>query len=86
MGGVYPLIEKLLVAIEHRGIKNRLYSCYGSFTWAGAAVKLLTAFSKTMNWELVGSPVENKHAVFEEKYKAAFELGQAMAKRMRSGC
>jgi len=82
MGSVYPLVEKLLSAIEHRGIKNRLYSCYGSFTWAGAAAKQLTSFAQTMNWELVGTPVENKHAVFAEKYQAAFELGQAMAQRI----
>ena len=83
MGGLYPLIEKLLVAIENRGIKNRLYSCYGSYSWAGAAVKRLTDWSEKMNWELVGNPVENKHAVFDDKYQAAFELGLAMAKRIR---
>jgi len=83
MGEVYPYIEKLLSAIKNRGIKNRLYSCYGSFTWAGAAVKHLTSFSQTMNWELAGNPVENKHAVMAEKYQAAFELGQAMGERMK---
>jgi flavorubredoxin len=83
MMGVYPPIEKLLAAIEHRGIKNRLYSCYGSFTWAGAAVKQLTSFAQTMNWELIGNPVENKQAVFAEKYQAAFELGQAMAEKLK---
>ena len=82
MGNVYALIEKLLSAIQHRGIKNRLYSCYGSCTWAGAAVKQLTSFAQTMNWELVGTPVENKQAVWAEKYQDAFELGQTMAKRL----
>jgi flavorubredoxin len=84
MGGVYPLVEKLLSSIECRGIKNRLYACYGSFTWAGAAVKQLTAFAQTMNWELVGTPVENKQSVSEEKYKAGFELGQAMAEKLKA--
>ena len=83
MMGVYPLIEKLLFAIEHRGVKNRLYSCYGSFTWAGAAVKQLITFAEKMNWQLIGTPVENKQAVFAEKYQAAFELGQAMAERLK---
>ena len=84
MTGIYPLIEKLLLAIEHRGIKNRLYSCYGSFTWAGTAVKQLTTFAQTMNWELIGNPVENKHAVLQKKYQAAFELGYAMAQKLKS--
>ena len=83
MGGIYPLIEKLLSAIEHRGIKNRLYSCYGSFTWAGTAVKHLTSFAQTMNWELIGNPVENKQAVFADKYQDAFELGLAMAEKLK---
>ena len=83
MGGLYPLIEKLLSAIEHRGIKNRLFSCYGSYTWAGTAVKQLTAFAQNMNWEIIGNPVENKQAVFAAKYQAAFELGQAMAKKLK---
>jgi flavorubredoxin len=82
MNHIYPLIDKLLSAIQHRGIKNRLYSCFGSFSWAGMAVKHLTEFADTMEWELVGSPVENKQAVSENKYQAAFELGQTFAKRM----
>ena len=81
MNDIYPPVEKLLSAIKHRGIKNRLYSCFGSFTWAGAAVKHLTAFADTMNWKLVATPVENKQAVFADNYQAAFELGQAFAKR-----
>ena len=84
MNDLYPMIEKLLSAVRHRGIKNRLYSCFGSFTWAGAAVKHLSAFSDTMGWELVGTPVENKQAVFPDKYRAAFELGQTFANRMIS--
>ena len=82
MNDIYPMVEKLLFAIKHRGIKNRLYSCFGSFTWAGAAVKHLSAFADTMGWELVGTPVENKQAVFEDKYQEAFELGQTFANRL----
>ena len=84
MSAVYPPVEKLLSAIKHRGIKNRLYSCFGSFSWAGAAVKQLTVFADTMGWELIGTPVENKQAVFPDKYRAAFELGQTFANRMIS--
>lgn len=84
MMGIYPMIEKLLSYIEHRGIRDRYYSCFGSFTWAGAAVNTLTAFSRTMNWELVGTPVENKQAVFADKYQEAFNLGIAMADRLKT--
>jgi hypothetical protein len=33
---------------------------------------------------LVGVPVENKQAVFADKYQEAFELGQTFANRMIS--
>ena len=84
MNDIYPMVEKLLSAIKHRSIKNRLYSCFGSFTWAGAAVKHLSSFSDTMGWESVGVPVENKQAILPDKYQAAFELGQIFANRMIS--
>ena len=84
MNDLYPMVDKLLSAIKQRGIKNRLYSCFGSFTWAGAAVKRLTGFANTMGWELAGTPVENKQAVFPETYQAAFKLGQDFAGRMIS--
>ena len=79
---LYPLIEKLVTAIEHRGIKNRLYSCFGSYTWAGAAAKKLTALAENMSWELVGNPVENKQNVSAEKYAACFALGLEMARKL----
>jgi len=84
MNDIYPLVEKLLSAIKQRGIKNRLYSCFGSYSWAGAAVKRLQAFADTMGWELAGTPVENKHAVFADKYQAAFDLGLTFANRLKS--
>ena len=82
MNDIYPNVEKLLSAIQLRGIKNRLYSCFGSFTWAGAAVKRLTHFADTMGWEMAAPPVENKQGVTNNKYQAAFELGQTFAERM----
>ena len=84
MGGVYPLTEKLLTAIACRGIKDRLYACYGSFTWAGAAVKQLTTFAQAMNWELIGTPIENKQSVSAETYQSGFDLGRQMANKLKS--
>ena len=86
MGELYPLIEKLVAGIQHRGIKNRVYSCFGSFTWAGAAAKKLTALAETMKWELVGTPVENKQNVSAEKYRECYELGGEMAKKIYNFC
>ncbi|MDR1116416.1 MAG: FprA family A-type flavoprotein [Tannerella sp.] len=78
---IFPEIEALLGKIEIREIKNRLFGCFGTFTWAGTAVKHLAAFGETMKWEIVGNPVEQKQNISTEKQ--CIELGRAMAQRLR---
>lgn len=75
---MYPLIEKLVSAIEHREIANRIYACFGSYTWASKATKMLTELPEKMKWEMVGS-VDNKQAVSVEKYEEAYQLGKKLA-------
>lgn len=75
---MYPLIEKLVSAIEHREIANRIYGCFGSFTWASKATKMLSDVACKMNWEMIGS-VDNKQAVSSEKYQEAYQLGKEIA-------
>jgi flavorubredoxin len=72
---LYPEIEAIVRKIEIRGIKNRVFGYFGSFTWAGASVKRLASFAETMKWETVLAPVEEKQGLKEEKYKACLELG-----------
>jgi len=77
---LFPEIDSLLGKIELRELKNRLFGCFGSFTWAGAAVKHLAAFGEKMHWEMVGQPVEQKQNIStEEQCKA---LGKAMAEKL----
>ena len=77
---LFPEIEALLGKIELREIKKRLFGYFGSYTWAGAAVKRLTAFGESMHWETIGQPVEQKqNHCTEEQCRA---LGKAMAYRL----
>ena len=64
-------------------MKNRLYGYFGSFTWAGAAVKILAAFGEKMKWEVVGVPVEQKQALNADKYAECWALGEAMAEKLK---
>lgn len=75
---LYPLIEKLVSSIEHREIANRIYGCFGSYTWASKATKMLTELPEKMKWEMVGS-IDNKQAVSSEKYNEAYQLGKEIA-------
>ena len=80
-GQLYPEVEMVLSEIKHREVKDRLFSYFGSFTWAGAAVKHLAAYAEAMKWEVVGTPVEQKQGISTEEQCIA--LGHAMAERLR---
>ena len=80
-GQLYPEVEMVLSEIKHREVKDRLFGYFGSFTWAGAAVKHLAAYAEAMKWEVVGTPVEQKQGISTEEQCIA--LGHAMAERLR---
>ncbi len=76
---LYPEMDALLNKLAGREIKGRYFGYFGSFTWAGAAVKRLAAFAETSGWEVVGAPAEMKQSMDQKSYEAAIELAQAMA-------
>lgn len=78
---IFPEVESLLGRIETREIKNRLFGYFGTYTWAGAAVKRLSSFAETMKWDIVGEPVEQKQNINTEESCVA--LGKAMADALR---
>ena len=80
---LYPEVESLLRKIEIRGIKNRIFGYFGSFTWAGAAVKRLTTFVETMKWVSAKIVVEEKQGLKAENYQACLELGRQVAKLVK---
>ena len=76
---LYPEMEYLLSKIENRDIKNRKLAYFGSFTWAGASVKRLSAFAETVKWEVVGDPVDMKYAPGKEIEEKCIALANAVA-------
>ena len=79
---IFPEVESLLGRIELREVKNRLFGYFGTYTWAGAAVKRLAAFGEAMKWEVIGSPVEQKQNISTEEQCIA--LGKAMAEKLNT--
>lgn len=79
---LFPEMEYLLSKVEGRDMKNRYFSYFGSFTWAGAAVKRLAQFAEDSKFEVIGAPVEMKQAMRAETYDACVALGKAMAERL----
>lgn len=80
---LYPEVANLVSLIEGKDMKNRVFGYFGSFTWAGAAVKNLKEFAENNKFEVVGEPVEMKQAMNFDVYEAAIKLGKAMADRLK---
>ena len=73
------MLSKILV----RELKGRYLGYFGSFTWAGAAVKRLAEFAEKSKFELVGDPVEMKQAMTELNYVQSENLARAMSDRLK---
>lgn len=79
---LYPEIDSLLRKIEIRGVKNRAFGCFGSYTWASAAVKRLNAFVEGMKWPAAELKVDEKQGLKKDKYDECLELGRQVAEMM----
>lgn len=81
---LHPNMEALIMKLSHIGLTNHYYGVFGSFTWAGAAVKKLVEAGENLKLEIVGSSVEEKQGLKKDKYEACLDLGKAMANRLKA--
>lgn len=81
--GLYPQMESLLSELAGRDMKNRLLGWFGSFSWAGKAMKTIGEWNETrLHFEPVGTPVEIKQSLDEATTRACEELGKTMGERL----
>lgn len=80
---LFPEVSAILSKIEERDMKNRYFSYFGSYTWAGAAIKRISEFAEKTNFDIIGTPVEMKQAMRLETYNECIELGRTMAERLK---
>ena len=80
---IFPEVEALLSKILLREVKGRYLGYFGSFAWAGAAVKRLAEFAEKSKFELIGDPVEMKQAMKDLTYTQCENLARAMADRLK---
>lgn len=79
---LFPEVATLLAKIEERDMKNRYFSYFGSYTWAGAALKRIAQFAESTNFEIIGTPVEMKQSMSIDTYNGCIALGKTMASRL----
>ena len=82
-GQLYPPVDALLRKIAERCIPHRRFACFGSFTWAGAAVRRMTEFAEGMKWPVVGAPVELKQGYSTAVEPACRVLVDALVEDMK---
>ena len=81
--GLYPQMESLLSELAGRDMKNRLLGWFGSFSWAGKAMKTIGEWNETrLHFEPVGTPVEIQQSLDDATTRACEELGRAMGERL----
>ena len=79
---LFPAVETLTEMIATRDIKNRTFAYFGSFTWAGAAIKHLAAFAESMKWETIPCCIEMKQSITPAIKEQCRNLAQEMAARL----
>lgn len=82
--GLYHEMDVLLQEIANRDIKGRHFGWFGSFAWAGKAVKAIGEWNENrLHFEQVGEPVEMKQGLTPDTKAACERLGREMAEKLR---
>lgn len=81
-GELFPPIAHLTHAIASRGIKQRKFGCFGSYTWAGVNIKRLTAFAEEMGWQTAENPVEIKQGFSADDKERCAVFARSIAELM----
>ncbi|WP_373763249.1 flavodoxin domain-containing protein, partial [Porphyromonas loveana] len=81
---IFSPIRNIMEMIRLREVKNRYLSVFGSFSWAGQAVKKIVPFAEEMGWELIGDALEQKMSITDDMYEKGWQLGLAIAERLKA--
>ena len=82
-GELFPEVGSLLQKISERCIPCRKFAYFGSYTWAGAAVRLLGEFAQKMKWEAICQPTEMKQGYDDQGAQCCTALAKAVAEKIR---
>ncbi len=80
---LFPAVDSLVNSLQNKNLKNRLFGCFGSFTWSDASAKHLRQFAEDMEFELITDPVVMKQGMLSEVQEQARLLGHTMAQKLQ---
>ena len=81
---IFPPIQNLIEAIVSRGIKNRVLSTFGSYTWGpGISVKIEKSF-ESLNYDTVSCKMEMKQSILDnDLYNRIEEFAKVFAEKVK---
>ena len=81
---IFPPIQNLIEAIVSRGIKNRVLSTFGSYTWGpGISVKIEKSF-ESLNYDSVSCKIEMKQSILDnDLYNRIEEFAKVFAEKVK---
>jgi len=78
-GELFPEVQQLLDKLANRCIPRRRFACFGSFCWAGTAVRKIREFAEKVKWEPIGDPAELKQGFGPACHAACDRLARQLA-------
>ena len=69
--GIYPPVETFMKALQSRMVRGRRFYAFGSYSWAGASVRLLNGMAAAQNFEVLGDGLSFAHAYARGKVDMA---------------
>ena len=77
---IFPPAFSFMYGVSARLMKNRAFAAFGSFTWAGASVKLLNEMAGKLGFDLISEGLSFPQAFTPEKCDMAV-LAETIARR-----
>ncbi|MEG0789549.1 MAG: FprA family A-type flavoprotein [Alistipes sp.] len=81
-GDLFPPVEMLLREVQARNIPHRTFGYFGSFCWAGAAVRHIKTFTEALKWE-AACPIEMKQGYNDTYCDCCRTLVQELVGKMK---
>lgn len=81
-GALFPPAAQLMEALAARCIPRRNFACFGSYSWAGAAVRQLSEYAERLKWTTAAAPVELKQGFSEQTEEACRALARSVAEHV----
>lgn len=81
--GMFPTVGALLTYLKGLRPKNRIAGAYGSYGWAGGAVKQIDADLRALDLEVL-DPAEIRYMPTEEELELCRALGREVARRVKA--